>query len=99
MQPGFCTSATRCDTLLRQQLTLLLNCCMQFGDVARLVANSPQIYQYQQMSLGEYLDSLQDPEPKYYAARLELQVRCGSHAAQTLLRCLPCTSQAHNYTE
>lgn len=47
---------------------------MQFGDIARLAELSPQIYQYSQMTLAEYLESLAEPEPKYYAARLELQV-------------------------
>jgi hypothetical protein len=48
-------------------------CCMQFGDVTRLAGPSPQIYEYQQMSLAAYLDSLADTDPKFYAARLELQ--------------------------
>ena len=49
---------------------------IQFGDVTRLAGPSPQIYQYEQMSLAAYLDSLADTDPKFYAARLELQVRC-----------------------
>ena len=46
----------------------------QFGDITRLSGPSPQIYQYEQMTLAAYLDSLDNGDPKYYAARLELQV-------------------------
>lgn len=49
-------------------------CAAQFGDVARLSTSSPQIYQYVEMSLGDFLDTLQQEPPQYYAARLELQV-------------------------
>lgn len=44
-----------------------------FGDVSRFAAGSVRPYDYERVTLAAFFESLEQDEPPYYAARLELQ--------------------------
>jgi hypothetical protein len=46
------------------------------GDVSRFAAGSVRPYDYERVTLAAFFESLEQDEPPYYAARLELQVNC-----------------------